>query len=137
MPRRVRQRRVPGTQLRRDAMNRLIVSVAAVSAVFSSVAAPGAGAQPAQDIVGTWMLVSSVAQQGGAKIDTLGTNPSGRPVLGSDGRYALIFLRSDLPKLASNNRTVGTPDENRAIAGGRHCPFRHVQGGCGEQGPDL
>src|SRR3954451_9055540 len=69
------------------------------------------------------MLVSSVAQQGGAKIDTLGTNPSGRLVLGSDGRYALIFLRSDLPKLASNNRTTGTPDENRAIAGGAIAHF--------------
>jgi Lipocalin-like domain len=99
-------------------MNRLIVSGAAMSAVFSSVAAPEADAQTVQDIVGTWMLVSSIAQQDGAKIDTLGTNPSGRLMFGSDGRYALIFVRSDLPKLASNNRTVGTPEENRAIAGG-------------------
>ena len=104
-------------------MNRLIVSVTAVSAVFSSVTASRVSAQTARDIVGTWTLVSSVIQQGGTKTDTFGPNPSGTLVFGSDGHYALIFLRRDLPKVASNNRTSETPDESRAIAQGSVAHF--------------
>jgi hypothetical protein len=104
-------------------MNRLIVSVAAVSAVFFSVAASRVNAQTARDIVGTWTLVSAVVQQGGTKTDTFGPNPSGTLVFGSDGHYALIFLRRDLPKVASNNRTSETPDESRAIAQGSVAHF--------------
>ena len=104
-------------------MNRLIVLVTAVSAVFISVTASRVNAQTAQDIVGTWTLVSSVVQQGGTKTDTFGPNPSGTLVFGSDGHYALIFLRRDLPKVASNNRTSETPDESRAIAQGSVAHF--------------
>ena len=104
-------------------MNRLIVSITAVSAVFSSVAASRVNAQTAQDIVGTWTLVSAVVQQGGTKTDTFGPNPSGTLMFGSDGHYALIFLRRDLPKVASNNRTSETPDESRAIAQGSVAHF--------------
>ena len=99
-------------------MNRFIVSVAAVSVIFSLAAAPRAAAQMAQQLVGTWSLVSAVAHQDGAQTNPFGPNPSGTLMFGSDGRYALIFLRTDLPKLASNNRMAGTPDENRVIAQG-------------------
>ena len=99
-------------------MNRLRVSVAAVSVLCSLAAAPGAAAQMAQQLVGTWSLVSAVAHQDGAQTNPFGPNPSGTLMFGSDGRYALIFLRTDLPKLASNNRMAGTTDENRAIAQG-------------------
>ena len=104
-------------------MLRLIVPVAAVSALLSSAAAPGAEAQTARDLVGTWTLVSTVTQQGGTKTDTFGPDPSGTLVFGSDGHYALIFLRRDLPKVASNNRTSETPDESRAIAQGSVAHF--------------
>ena len=97
-------------------MNRLIVSVVAAPIIFSLAAAPRAAAQSAQDVVGTWSLVSAVAQQDGRKTDVFGSDPSGTLMLSSNGRYALIFLRTDLPKLASNNRMAGTPEENRAIA---------------------
>ena len=104
-------------------MNRHIVSAAAVSAVFASLAAPRADAQTANDVVGTWTLVSTVASQGDTKIETFGPNPSGTLMFGSDGHYALIFLRRDLPKIASNNRTSETPDEIRAIAQGSIAHF--------------
>src|ERR1700712_138641 len=97
-------------------MNRVLVSVGTASVILSLAAAPRAAAQTAQQLVGTWTLVSAVAQQDGTKTDTFGPNPSGTLMFGSDGRYALIFLRGDLPKLASNNRMAGTPDENRVIA---------------------
>ncbi|GJE43866.1 lipocalin-like domain-containing protein [Methylobacterium soli] len=104
-------------------MKRLIMSLAVISVASASFVAPEAAAQPTQDVVGTWALASVIAQQGDARTDVYGASPSGTLVLGSDGRYALIFLRNDLPKLASNNRTTGTPDENRAIASGAIAHF--------------
>ena len=86
-------------------MLRLVASVGAVSAVVSSRALTGADAQAARDIVGTWALVSAAAQPGGVRTD----------VFGGDGRYVLAFLRSDMPKFASNNRPSGTADENKAV----------------------
>ena len=94
--------------------------VAAVAAV--GLLPPLANAQTAQDIVGTWALVSSVAEQGGARVDTYGPRPSGRLLFGSDGRYALIFV-GDVPKFASNNRASGTPEENRAVVQGSIAHF--------------
>jgi len=91
-------------------MNRIATSVA-VSAMFSCLAGPRAEAQTAQDIVGTWTLVSAVAQQGGTQVETFGPNPIGTLMFGSDGRYALVFLRRDLPKVASNNRASQTSEE--------------------------
>src|SRR3954466_4351898 len=104
-------------------MLRLIVPVAAVSALLSSTAAPGAEAQTARDLVGTWTLVSTVTQQGGTKTDTFGPDPSGTLIFGSDGHYALIFLRRDLPKVLSNNRISQTAEESRAIAKGSIAHF--------------
>src|SRR6476469_9965953 len=99
-------------------MNRVLVSVGTASVILSLAAAPRADAQTAQQLVGRGAHVSAVPQQDGTKTDTFGPNPSGTLMFGSEGRYALIFLRSDLPKLASNNRMAGTPDENRVIAQG-------------------
>ena len=103
-------------------MNRVIMSVAA-SAVFSCLAVPRADAQTAQEIVGTWTLVSAVIQSGNVNIEAFGSNPRGTLVLGSDGRYAIIFLRRDLPKIASNNRLSQTADESRTIAKGSIAHF--------------
>jgi len=55
---------------------RLAMSIAAVSAVLAF-AAPRADAQTASDLVGAWTLVSATAQQGGARVDTFGPDPSG------------------------------------------------------------
>ena len=104
-------------------MNRLILSVAAVSAVLTVAPVSPAKAQNAREIVGTWTLVSSVAQQSGASIDTFGPHPNGTLVFGSDGRYALIFLRGDLPQVASNSRISQTQEEARAIAQGQTAHF--------------
>ena len=68
--------------------------------------------------MGTWTLVSSTTEQDGTKTDTFGPKPSGSVVFGNDGHYALVFLRSDLPKVASNSRRSVTPEESMAIAQG-------------------
>src|SRR5260370_11886857 len=88
------------------------------------VLAPGAAsAQPAKGFVETWTLVSAVTEQGGNKTDTFGPNPRGILIVDANGRYVIAFSRADLPKVASNNRTTATAEENKAIVGGSLAHF--------------
>jgi hypothetical protein len=75
-------------------------------------------AQTAKDLVGTWTLVSNVTEQGGNKTDTYGPHPKGILTVDANGRYVLAIVRAGLPKVASNNRTTATPEENKAIVQG-------------------
>jgi hypothetical protein len=86
-------------------------------------AAGDAVAQTAQDLVGTWTLVSAINEQGGNKTDTYGPHPKGILTVDANGRYVLVIARADLPKVASNNRTTATPEENRAIVQGSIAHF--------------
>jgi hypothetical protein len=70
-------------------------------------------------MVGTWNLVSNASiGKDGTKTDLFGPNPIGTVILTSSGRFAIINMRSDLPKFASGNRMQGTADENKAIVHG-------------------
>jgi Lipocalin-like domain len=75
-------------------------------------------AQTAKDLAGTWTLVSAVTEQGGNKTDTFGPHPKGILTVDANGRYVLAIVRAGLPKVASNNRTTATPEENKAIVEG-------------------
>jgi hypothetical protein len=86
-------------------------------------AAGDAFAQTAKDFVGTWTLVSAATEQGGNKTDTFGPNPKGILIVDANGRYVIAFSRADLPKVASNNRTTATAEENKAIVGGSLAHF--------------
>ena len=77
-----------------------------------------AHAQTAKDLVGAWIAVSNVAEQGGVKSEPYGANPQGILIFETDGRYGLILSRKDMPKFASNSRTNGTADENKAVVQG-------------------
>jgi Lipocalin-like domain len=69
-----------------------------------------------EQIVGTWALVSNTTTlPDGNRADTWGPNPRGQAIFESNGRMSWIITASNLPKLASNNRVTGTPDENKAI----------------------
>jgi hypothetical protein len=81
-------------------------------------AAGDAFAQTAKDLAGTWTLVSTVTEKDGNKTDTYGSNPKGILTVDANGRYVLAIMRADLPKVASNNRTTATPEENKAIVQG-------------------
>ena len=83
-------------------------------------------AQTAKDLVGTWTLVSAVTEQGGNKTDTYGPHPKGILMVDANGRYVITFARAGLPKVASNNRTTATPEENKAIVGGSLTHFGTV-----------
>ena len=76
------------------------------------------GAQTTKDLVGTWTLVSNTNEQDGNKTDTFGPHPKGLLTVDANGRYVLAIVRAGLPKVASNNRTTATPEENKAIVQG-------------------
>lgn len=74
-------------------------------------------AQNADDIVGTWALVSSIAEKDGTKTDQFGAGAKGMMSLDAGGHFMLTIIGPDLPKFAYNNRATGTPEENKAVVG--------------------
>jgi hypothetical protein len=82
--------------------------------------AGAAAAQPATNlkdrIVGTWnFVVAEVTAPDGKKSFPFGETPKGVLIFTADGRFAQIHVASDVPKIASNNRMTGTPEEYAGI----------------------
>jgi hypothetical protein len=72
-----------------------------------------------EQIVGAWTLVSWVlTRPDGTKNYRFGNNPRGVNMFSPNGRYSLIIMQPDLPKLASNDATKPTADEAEAIVRG-------------------
>lgn len=71
-----------------------------------------------EGVVGTWILVSEVAHQGGKTTEPLGPHPLGSMMLDQNGRFMLMIARPGLPKFASNKREAGTPQENKSVLAG-------------------
>jgi hypothetical protein len=74
-----------------------------------------ASAQSARDVVGTWTLVSSVTERDGVSTDQFGSGAKGMLTLDADGHFMLTIIGPDLPRFISNNRALGTPEENKAV----------------------
>jgi len=92
-------------------------------AVASDVWAQEMSSTLAQQIQGSWILVSISVVQDGNKIDPYGPNPRGTLILTPDGRFSAILMRASLSKFASNNRMKGTAKENEAVVQGSHAYF--------------
>jgi hypothetical protein len=93
-------------------------TIAAVLALALS--AGSAAAQPAASlkdaIVGSWnFVVAEVTAPDGKKSFPFGETPKGILIFTADGRFAQIHVAGDLPKIASNNRLTGTPEEYAEI----------------------
>ena len=101
-------------------MNRMISSVLTASALIFGVFLPrgGAVAQTAKELVGMWTLVSVTLEQDGKKTDMYGANPQGQAIFAPNGRFSIMFIRSDVPKFGSTNREAGTPEENQSAVQG-------------------
>jgi Lipocalin-like domain len=85
----------------------------------AGLSAGSAFAQTAKDIVGTWKTVTNISiAPDGRRTDLFGSNPSAVLVFDASGRFVTVSTRPDLPKFASNNRTQGTAEENKAIVQG-------------------
>jgi hypothetical protein len=98
----------------------MISSVLTGSALVFGIFLLGAEAvaQTAKDLVGMWTLVSVTLVEDGKKIEMYGANPQGQAIFAPNGRFSIMFIRSDVPRFASSNREAGTPEENRAAVQG-------------------
>src|ERR1700757_3629924 len=95
----------------RNAMRLLITVTLTVVACLSTAAT--AAAQSAKDMVGTWKLVSDVnTASNGSKVEPFGRTPEGMAICDRSGHFAIVISRPDLPKFASSNRMLGTPEED-------------------------
>ena len=88
--------------------------------IFASATVSHAAAEPGKSmrdrIVGTWdFVVAEVTAPDGKKSFPFGETPKGIIIFTPDGRFAQIHVASDVPKIASNNRLTGTPEEYAAI----------------------
>src|SRR3981189_1672320 len=59
--------------------------------------------------------VAAVTAPGAKKWFPFGETPKGILIFTADGRFAQIHVASDMPKIASNNRLTGTPEEYAGI----------------------
>ncbi len=100
----------------------LAVAVLAAGAIsgVSGTWAQEKGSTLAQQLQGTWTLVSVYNEQDGKKTEPFGSQPKGSMIMTPDGRYSWILLKAGLPKFAADNRMKGTAEENQAIVQGSH-----------------
>src|ERR1700675_4650055 len=85
-----------------------------------ALSAGAAAAQPANSlkdqIVRTWhFVVAVVTAPDGKKSFPFGETPKGILIFTADGHFAQIHVAGDVPKIASNNRLTGTPEEYAGI----------------------
>jgi hypothetical protein len=94
-------------------MKLMQIALAALALVLTGTAA----AQGLRDrLVGTWdFVVAEVTAPDGGKSFPFGERPKGILIFTADGRFAQVHVASDLPRIASNNRLTGTPEEYQAI----------------------
>jgi hypothetical protein len=94
-----------------------IIRILAVLAAALATGQAGAQQKSLRDqIVGTWnFVVAEVVAPDGKKSFPFGETPKGVLIFTADGHFAQIHIASDVPKIASNNRLTGTPEEYAAI----------------------
>ena len=69
-------------------------------------------------LVGSWTLVSiNNTLPDGKTMQGFGSD-DGVVIFEANGRFVQALARSDLPKFASNNRSSGSPEENKAVIQG-------------------
>jgi hypothetical protein len=98
----------------------MMLRTIAAALLALTLSAGAAAAQPATSlkdgIVGTWnFVVAEVTAPDGKKSFPFGETPKGILIFTADGRFAQIHVAGDVPKIASNNRLTGTPEEYAEI----------------------
>lgn len=99
--------------------------LALAAAVIGALSAPSAAlAQISKEIVGTWALVSnSSVTPDGKRTHTFGPAPIGTLMFDGNGRFAVVVMRSDLPKFAGKSFRDGTFDEYKTVGQGMLVTF--------------
>jgi Lipocalin-like domain len=88
-------------------------------------AAPAAQPKSMKEaIVGTWsLLIDDAVKPDGTHTPNFGPNPMGIAMFAADGHFSVTIVRPGRPKFASNSRTTGTADENKAAVAGANAFF--------------
>jgi hypothetical protein len=102
-------------------MNRRNVLSGAASMSVGLASLPGSAVSQQkslkEQLVGTWIYVSSIAiQPDGTKTER--PNLKGIAIYTSDGHFAFVNVRTDLPKLAANSTAKATAEEALAVVAG-------------------
>jgi hypothetical protein len=105
-----------GTMLQRAALVLLLRTF--VGGLGVMLWAGNSSAQTAKDLVGAWNTVSIVSEHDGKKVALFGSNVKGIQIFDASGRFAIIAMRGDMPKVASNNRQTATAEEALQIQRG-------------------
>jgi hypothetical protein len=96
-----------------------VYALITISAAMVSSSAVSQQKSLKDQLVGTWTLASwEQTYPDGRKDQAFGSNPKGIHTFSADGRFVVVFLRPDLPKIASNDRVKPTPEEAMAVAKG-------------------
>jgi hypothetical protein len=98
----------------------MMLKTIAVAVLTLALSAGAVAAQPAASlkdgIVGSWnFVVAEGTAPDGKKSFPFGETPKGILIFTADGRFAQIHVAGDVPKIASNNRLTGTPEEYAEI----------------------
>ena len=96
----------------------LVVSVLAMVSLCKTLDVRAEDKGLAQQVQGTWTLVSIYNEMDGKKSDVFGLNPRGSLIFTPNGRFSLIIMKASLPKFAANSRVKGTAEENQAVVQG-------------------
>jgi hypothetical protein len=100
---------------------RSIVSIAATTALGLALLPVCAVAQKKSlkdQLVGTWEVVSwEQVRPDGSKFHRFGANPKGIQIFDANGRFAIMILAPDLPKIASSNPSTPSPEELKLLTG--------------------
>jgi hypothetical protein len=91
--------------------------------VVIAIGSTAAMAQPAktlqEQLVGTWnFVIAEITTTDGRKGLPFGDKPKGMVIFTADGHFSQVHVAGDLPRIASNNRLAGSPEDNRAIVHG-------------------
>jgi len=99
-------------------MKTIQIALAALSLGLTGCATTQQAQSLGSQLVGTWEFVVAEVKAPDGKISyPFGKSPKGMLIFTADGRFSQIHV-GDVPKIASNNRLTGTPEEYGAIMRG-------------------
>ena len=90
-------------------------AVLGISLLAANAAQAASAKLKARQLVGGWQLVTAGNPNPSIRSFAEG---DGYAVFQPNGRFALTLVVADLPKFASNNRAMGTAEENKAVVQG-------------------
>lgn len=105
--------------IRRNTVSIIATVLLGLGSLFAATVAI-AQPKPIKDqLIGTWAFVSAVnTMPDGRKVEPNGKAATGILMFDAAGHFSWQILRSDIPKLTSNNRQIGTAEEHKAVSQG-------------------